>query len=123
MTLKRILVIDDEIDILRLIQTCLEVMGGWQVLTAASGDEGLLLAEANQPDAILLDVMMPDMDGLTTFRQLQNNAATKTIPVIVLTARGRFADQSLFTELGIKGVLNKPFNPLKLADQVAAALN
>ncbi len=123
MTLKSILVIDDEVDILRLIQTCLEVMGGWQVLIACSGNEGLRLAQNNQPDAILLDVMMPDMDGLTTFQQLQDNPSTRRIPVVLLTARGRSVDQGMFAELGVKGVLNKPFNPLKLADQVAAALN
>ncbi len=122
-TLKSILVIDDEVDILRLIQTCLEVMGGWQVLIACSGNEGLRLAQNNQPDAILLDVMMPDMDGLTTFQQLQDNPSTRCIPVVLLTARGRSVDQGMFAELGVKGVLNKPFNPLKLADQVAAALN
>lgn len=122
-TLKSILVIDDEVDILRLIQTCLEVMGGWQVLIACSGNEGLRLAQNNQPDAILLDVMMPDMDGLTTFQKLQDNPSTRRIPVVLLTAKGRSIDHGIFSELGVKGVLNKPFNPLKLADQVAAALN
>lgn len=123
MTAKQILVIDDEDDIRKLIQTCLEIMGGWQVLTATSGSEGLLLAQAAQPDAILLDVMMPDMDGPTTFQQLQANPATKHIPVILLTARGRTANHHhLFAELGVTGLINKPFNPHKLADQVAAIL-
>lgn len=118
----QILVIDDEDDIRKLTQTCLEVMGGWQVLTACSGREGLAKAQVNQPDAILLDVMMPEMDGLTTFQQLQANPATGHIPVILLTARGRSADQSMFAELGVMGTINKPFNPLKLAEQVAEAL-
>lgn len=122
MKAKQILVIDDEDDIRKLTQACLEIMGGWQVLTASSGSEGLTKAQADQPDAILLDVMMPDMDGLTTFQKLQANPATRHIPVILLTARGRSADESLFASLGVKGVINKPFNPLKLADQVAAAL-
>jgi CheY-like chemotaxis protein len=120
---KQILVIDDEDDIRKLTQTCLEMMGGWQVLTASSGSEGLAQAQANQPDAILLDVMMPDMDGPTTFQKLQANPATRHIPVILLTARGRSADQRLFAELGVTGVIKKPFNPLKLADQVAEALS
>ena len=123
MTAKRILVIDDEADILRLIQTCLEIMRGWQVLTADSGSEGLRLAEAHRPDAILLDVMMPDMDGVTTFQNLQANPATECIPVIFLTAKGRYIERNMFAELGIKGVLNKPFNPLKIADQIAATLS
>lgn len=122
MTLKQILVIDDEDDIRKLTQTCLEIMGGWQVLTASSGNEGLAKAQTEHPDAILLDVMMPDMDGPATFQKLQANPATKHIPVILLTAKGRSADQSLIAQLGVKGVINKPFNPLKLADQVAAAL-
>ncbi|MUG91410.1 response regulator [Scytonema sp. UIC 10036] len=122
MTAKQILVIDDEDDIRKLIQTCLEIMGGWQVLTATSGHEGLLLAQTAQPDAILLDVMMPEIDGPTTFQELQANPATRDIPVILLTARGQSADHRLFAQLGVTGVINKPFNPHKLADQVAAAL-
>lgn len=122
MSAKQILVIDDEDDIRKLTQTCLEIMGDWKVLTACSGSEGLAKAQTEQPDAILLDVMMPDMDGPTTFQNLQANPATKHIPVILLTARGRSADRSLFAELGVMGVINKPFNPLKLADQVAEAL-
>jgi DNA-binding response OmpR family regulator len=123
MTSKQILVIDDEDDIRQLIQTCLEIMGGWEVLTATSGNQGLILAQSSQPDAILLDVMMPDMDGLTTFQKLQANQTTKHIPVILLTARGRANDQHLFNDLGVRGIINKPFNPQKLAVQVAAALS
>lgn len=92
------------------------------MLTASSDSEGLTKAQPDQPDAILLALMMPDMDGLTTFQKLQANPVTRHIPVILLTARGREADESLFASLGVKGVINKPFNPLKLADQVAAAL-
>ena len=119
---KRILVIDDEDDILKLVQTCLEIMGGWQVITARSGREGLSLAQDNQPDAILLDVMMPDEDGLATLKKLQASTITSNIPVILLTAKGRFVEER-YTQLGVKGILNKPFNPLKLAQQVEAALN
>ncbi len=122
-TVKQVLVIDDEDDIRKLTQTCLEIMGGWKVLTASSGSEGIAVAQTAKPDAILLDVMMPDMDGTSTFQQLQANPVTRNIPVILLTARGRFSDQKLYTELGVKGVINKPFNPLKLAAQLAAALN
>jgi CheY-like chemotaxis protein len=123
MTAKQILVIDDEDDIRKLTQTCLEIMGGWQVLTASSGSEGLLLAQDAQPDAILLDVMMPDMDGPTTFQHLQANPATRHIPVILLTAKGRTANHHLFAQLSVSGIISKPFNPHKLADQVAAALD
>ncbi|MEH1807134.1 response regulator [Nostoc sp.] len=123
MTSKQILVIDDEDDIRQLIQTCLEIMGGWKVLTATSGNQGLFLAQSSQPDAILLDVMMPDMDGLTTFQKLQANQITKHIPVIFLTARGRNNDKHLFNNLGVRGIISKPFNPQKLAVQVAAVLS
>lgn len=123
MTSKQILVIDDEDDIRQLIQTCLEIMGGWKVLTATSGNQGLLLAQSSQPDAILLDVMMPDMDGLTTFEKLQANQITKHIPVILLTARGRTNNERLFNNIDVKGIISKPFNPQKLAIQVAAALS
>ncbi|BAZ09000.1 response regulator receiver protein [Calothrix sp. NIES-4071] len=122
MTAKKILVIDDDSDIRKLIQTCLEIMGGWQVLTAHSGSEGLILAQSTQPDAILLDVMMPEMDGTVTFQQLQANPLTKHIPVILLTARGRTTDRDLFAELPVLGIISKPFNSQKLASQVAAAL-
>jgi CheY-like chemotaxis protein len=123
MTSKQILVIDDEDDIRQLIQTCLEIMGDWEVLTATSGNQGLILAQSSQPDAILLDIMMPDMDGLTTFQKLQANQKTKHIPVILLTARGRNNNERLFSSLGVKGIISKPFNPQKLAVQVAAALS
>jgi DNA-binding response OmpR family regulator len=123
MTAKEILVIDDEDDIRKLIQTCLEIVGGWKVLTATSGNEGLLLAQLSQPDAILLDVMMPDMDGLTTFQNLQANQLTKHIPVILLTAKGRTTDQALLARMKVKAIISKPFNPQKLAAQVEVALS
>ena len=122
MTAKQILVIDDDDDIRKLIQTCLEIMGGWQVLTAKSGNEGLLLAQAAQPDAILLDIMMPEMDGTETFQKLQANTITQDIPVILLTARGRATDPRLLAIKGVKGIICKPFHSKKLAAQVATAL-
>lgn len=122
MTVKRILVIDDEVDIREVAQLSLEISSGWEVLTAASGREGLATAEAQQPDAILLDVMMPDMDGLTTFEKLQNNPSTKEIPVIFLTAKVQTAQQRRYAQLGVTAVLTKPFDPIMLAHQVAEAL-
>ncbi len=122
MTAKRILVIDDEQYIREVAQICLETVAGWEVLTAGSGSEGLATAEAQQPDAILLDVMMPDMDGTTTFQKLQANPATKNIPVILLTAKVQLADRRRYAQLGMKAAIAKPFKPLELAGQVAAAL-
>jgi CheY-like chemotaxis protein len=122
MATKQILVVDDEDDIREVAQVSLEMIGNWAILTARSGQEGLTRAEAEQPDAILLDVMMPDMDGPTTFQQLQNMPAICHIPVILMTAKVQASDQRRFASLGVKGVIAKPFDPLTLADQVATTL-
>lgn len=122
MTIKQLLIIDDDRDILKLTQTCLEIMGGWQVLTADSGTQGILKAQAHQPDVILLDVMMPEIDGIATLEMLRSHPTTQDIPVILLTAMGYTSDQSWLTELGVKGEIRKPFRPLKLAEQVAEVL-
>ena len=122
MTVKRVLIIDDEDDIREVAQTSLEIMGGWDVFTAASSQEGITMAEAEQPDAILLDVMLPDMDGPATFQKLQANPITAQIPVILLTAKAQASDQRYFADLGVMAVLTKPFDPVTLADRVAEAL-
>jgi CheY-like chemotaxis protein len=122
MSAKRILVIDDEKNLCSVIQACLEHLGGWTVLSTLSSSEGRLLAETQLPDAILLDVMMPDMDGVALFSLLQNNALTRGIPVIFLTAKVQAMDLSEFADLGVAGVIAKPFDPLSLAQQVAEIL-
>lgn len=122
MTAKRILVIDDEDDIREVAQLSLEMVGNWEVLTAGSGREGLAVAAAEVPDAILLDVMMPDLDGPSTFEKLQENPRTRNIPVILLTAKMQAADRRRFERLGVNGVITKPFDPMTLAEQVAEAL-
>jgi CheY-like chemotaxis protein len=119
---KKILVIDDEINLCTVIQACLENLGGWETLTALSGREGLAIAQTQKLDAILLDVMMPDMDGLTLFQELQNDSATQAIPVILLTAKVQSTDFAQFAKLGVAGVIAKPFDPLTLAEQVAVTL-
>ena len=119
---KRILIIDDEDDIREVAQVGLEAVGGFEVVTARSGHEGLEKAARERPDAILLDVMMPGMDGPTTFQRLQENADTRAIPVILLTAKVQAADRRWFADLGVTAVLSKPFDPMKLADEVAGEL-
>jgi CheY-like chemotaxis protein len=121
-TAKRILIVDDEEDIREVAELTLEAVGGWQVSTASSGSEGLLLAAAEQPDAILLDVMMPEMDGIATFQKLQANPVTQKIPVILLTAKVQSAERRQFAELGVTGIIAKPFDPMTLTNQVAEAL-
>ncbi|MDY6806137.1 MAG: response regulator [Cyanobacteriota bacterium] len=122
MTTKRILLIDDEADLREVARLSLEMVGGWQVIEGRSGSECLAKAETEQPDAILLDLMMPGMDGSTTFQRLQANNATKQIPVIFLTAKVNSDDRFQFPQLGISGVIAKPFDPMSLAQQVAEIL-
>ena len=119
---KRILIIDDDKDIREATQICLEILGEWEVISAASGKEGLATAAAEVPDAILLDVMMPDMDGLTTFERLQDNPVTKNIPVILLTAKAQPAEKRHFTQLCVAGVITKPYDPFTLADEITQVL-
>lgn len=119
---KRILVIDDEDDIREVAQLSLEMVGGWQVLTASSGPEGIEVASQEKPDAILLDVMMPELDGPSTFKKLQDNPDTASIPVILLTAKVLSADRQRFAELGVTAIVAKPFDPMNLATQVAELL-
>lgn len=122
MKVRHILIIDDDDDIREVASLSLEAVGGWRVSTAISGMEGIRVAPALQPDAILMDVMMPGMDGPTTFRAMQQAADIAHIPVILLTAKVQAQDQKRFADLGVAGVLFKPFDPLLLAKQISSAL-
>jgi CheY-like chemotaxis protein len=118
----KILIVDDEDDIREVAALSLETVAGWDVITASSGVQALARAIEYQPDAILLDVMMPGMDGPTTFRELRNNPATARIPVLLLTAKVQSTDQRRFADLGVEAVLFKPFDPLTLSTQIADVL-
>ncbi|MGB0066175.1 MAG: response regulator [Terracidiphilus sp.] len=120
--MRRVLIIDDEDDIREVAALSLESVAGWEVIRASSGIEGLARAAEYQPDAILLDVMMPGMDGPSTFRELRKNEATRRIPVLLLTAKVQSTDQRRFADLGVEAVLFKPFDPMTLSSQIAAAL-
>jgi CheY-like chemotaxis protein len=119
---KHILLIDDEDDIRAVAGVSLEAVGGWRVSSANCGRDGIELAIAEQPDAILCDVMMPDLDGPETVDRLQADPATREIPVILLTARVLAADRKRFEGLGIAGMLFKPFDPMMLTKDVEAIL-
>ena len=119
---RKILIIDDEDDIREVAALSLESVAGWEVIKASSGALGLARAEEFQPDAILLDVMMPGMDGPTTFRELRKNPVTAQIPVLLLTAKVQGTDQRRFADLGVEAVLFKPFDPMTLSSQIASAL-
>ena len=122
MKIPQILVIDDEDGVREVIQICLEVIAGWNVITATCGKEGLIQAEQKQPDVILLDVMMPDMDGATTFKHLQANPKTQNIPTILLTAKARISEQKQFLDLGVTGIITKPFEAQELVDKICQIL-
>lgn len=119
---KSILIIDDEEDVKEIAQMGLEMAADWQVITASSGQEGLELAANKQPDAILLDLMMPEWDGKETLKQLKANQKTTHIPVILMTAKTQSAIASELTKLDLAGVITKPFRPLQLPEQIAAIL-
>ena len=120
---KRILIIDDESDIREVAQVSLELVGHFEVFTAANGREGVEAARLHQPDAILLDVTMPELDGPATLAQLHSDPATTAIPVVFLTAKTQTAERAQLAQRGAAGILTKPFDPLKLAEQLATTLH
>ena len=120
---RHILIIDDEDDIREVAALTLEATAGWRVSTASSGAAGIRKAVTEQPEAILMDVMMPGKDGPTTFREMQETPEIAHIPVLLLTAKVQGVDQRRFANLGVAAVLFKPFNPMTLAAQIAEALH
>ena len=119
---KRVLIIDDE-EAIREVAALAFELAEWDVACASSGAEGLAAAMTDPPDAIVLDVMMPDLDGPATYRLLVADKRTRDIPVIFLTAKIQNADRRRYVDLGVRGVIAKPFDPLKLPDQVEALLS
>jgi CheY-like chemotaxis protein len=117
-----VLIVDDEDDIREVARVSLEVVGGWRVLTARSGSEALMIARVGRPDAILLDVMMPDLDGIATFQLLRADSGTSEIPVVLLTAKLQVSDRRRFSGIGARAVIAKPFDPIELPSQVRSAL-
>ena len=123
MRLRHILLVDDEDDIREVAALSLETVGGWRVSSARDGSSGVAMACAERPDAILLDVMMPGLDGAATVQRLRADSRTRDIPVIFLTAKTQAADRRRFAALGVAGTLTKPFDPMTLAEQIAAILD
>lgn len=123
MRTKRVLIIDDEETIQTVVQFGIRLAVGWDVITASSGPMGIHTAQVEHPDVILLDVMMPEMDGISTFKVLQSHPETEQIPVIFLTAKAQAAEKREFNDLGVSGVITKPFNSLDLPEQIAKILH
>lgn len=119
---RRVLVVDDDVDILEVAKMSLELVGGWSVTTAADGQQALDRARTDQPDAIVMDVMMPRMDGPTAAVALRADPATAGIPVVLLTASVQPAERAALQDLPVAGVLGKPFDPMLLPAELAAIL-
>ncbi|MEV7432016.1 response regulator [Nocardioides sp. NPDC092400] len=118
----RALVVDDDDSIREITQLALEVVAGWEVVTADGGQLAIEMADEHLPDVIVLDLMMPDMDGLTTFRHLQAQQSTAHIPVVLLTAKVQVGDRQLWDEMAVAGVISKPFDPMSLAGEISTML-
>src|SRR5687768_8345718 len=114
--LKRILMIEDEPDIQAVAQLALEALGGFQVRVCSTGREGVLAAPAFAPDMILLDVMMPGMDGPSTLRALRAVAQTAATPVVFMTAKVQPQEIAEYRAIGVLDVIAKPFDPMTLAE-------
>jgi two-component system, OmpR family, alkaline phosphatase synthesis response regulator PhoP len=121
MAKEKILVVDDEEDILELLKFKLS-KEGYQVMCAASGEEALRCVRSETPDLIVLDLMLPGMDGIEVARELKNDFHTKNIPIVMLTAKGEEADIVTGLELGADDYITKPFSPRILTARVKAVL-
>ena len=118
---KHILIIDDEQDLLDLLRPRLET-AGYEISTALDGQEGLNKAREEKPDLILLDVMMPKMDGYQVCRFLKFDEEYKHIPIVLLTARGQKQDKETGKKVGADGYLTKPFEKDVLLDKIGQLL-
>ncbi len=117
----KVLVIDDDPVIVQLLRVNFEIEG-FEVVSAADGKEGFERAQAERPDLVLSDIMMPRTDGLQLLAQLKAHAATRHLPVILLSAKAQNAEVQQGLEAGAEDYVTKPFDPLELIDRVNAVL-
>lgn len=122
-TLRHILCIDDEPDILEVVTLCLETVGGFRVTPCANGFDGIEKAMALKPDLMLIDVMMPEIDGPGTLALKKTRADLDNIPVIFMTARIQPSEYAEYKRLGAAGVIAKPFNPITISDEIREIWN
>jgi DNA-binding response OmpR family regulator len=118
----KILVVDDEVNITQILEFSIG-SEGYEVITALNGEEAVDKARREQPDLIILDIMMPKIDGYEACRILKANPLTKNIPVVLLTAKGRDIDKRLGFEVGATDYIVKPFSPNKLVDRIHSLLS
>lgn len=122
MPFSKVLLVDDDEDLRIVGKLALEAVGGFTITTASSGADALRVALEDRPDVILLDMVMPELDGAATLLELRARAETSGIPVIFLTARSDRDDIARYFELGAVGVIRKPFDPMRLARDVRRIL-
>jgi len=122
MAIHKVLLAEDEEDIRKVAQISLQFRGGWEVVLASNGEECLAKAASDQPDLILLDCMMPKLDGYETCRRLKQDPSLRHIPVIFLTAKAQEVEVKRGLSLGAVGYLIKPFNPMSLAAEISQIL-
>jgi len=118
----KVLVVDDEVNITQILEFSIG-SEGFDVITAQNGEEAIEKARREQPDLIILDVMMPKIDGYEACRILKANPLTKNIPVVLLTAKGRDIDKRLGMEVGATDYIVKPFSPNKLVERINQLLS
>jgi CheY-like chemotaxis protein len=117
------LIVDDDSDIREVARLSLELIGGWAVSEAEGGSEAIEQARTLGPDVILLDVMMPGIDGVATLRVLAHDPRTSQIPVIFLTAKAQNGELRRLEAAGACGLIPKPFDPMRLAQEIEAILS
>ena len=122
MSVRKVMIVDDDEDIRLVTRLSASRIGKWNVVTAASGEEALALARSERPDLILLDAMMPELDGPATMSRLRAEPDTASIPVIFLTARVQQHEIERYRQLGACGVIRKPFDAMGLPHEVERIL-
>ena len=122
MAIRKVVLVDDDPDIRAIGEMSLRDVGGWEVVCVSDGFAALEAAASERPDCILLDVMMPELDGPGTFARLQQDEQCRSIPVVFMTAKAQPHELRGYTELGAAGVIAKPFDPITLPDQIRSLL-
>jgi len=117
-TLKRVLYAEDEADIQEIVRISLEEIGNYELKVCSSGEELIESYEQFSPDLILLDVMMPGMDGVSTFEKLKTMPEYTGTPVVFMTAKVQVNEVQQYKEIGALEVISKPFNPMSLPEQL-----
>jgi CheY-like chemotaxis protein len=119
----KVLLIDDDEDIRKVGRLSLEAVGRFQTAIAASAREGIQVAAMDRPDLILMDMMMPGMDGLTALHEIHQTAGLEAVPVVFMTAKVQRSDIDRYVALGAAGVIRKPFDPMTLPEEIRAILD